>query len=124
MANFNFVLLYVADPIASGKFYSGLIDKPVVQSSPGFAVLPLGGDVMLGLWLRQEVEPKVTAATGASEIAFTVDGDAELTRLHKDWKSRGLTIAQAPTQMTFGFTFVALDPDGNRIRAFAPAARN
>ncbi len=122
MANFSFALLYVADPIASGKFYSGLIDKPVVQSSPGFAVLPLVGDVMLGLWRRDAVEPKVTAPAGASEIAFAADSDAEVMRLHGEWKKRGVTIVQAPTKMDFGFTFVALDPDGNRIRAFAPAA--
>ena len=123
MANFNFVLLYVSDPVASGKFYSGLIDKPVVQSSPGFAVLPLTGDVMLGLWLRQEVEPEVTAPAGGSEIAFAVADDAAVTRLHATWKKRGLTISQLPTKMSFGFTFVALDPDGNRIRVFAPGAR-
>jgi predicted enzyme related to lactoylglutathione lyase len=123
MANFSFALLYVADPVASGKFYSGLIDKPVIDSSPGFAMLSLTTDVMLGLWLRSEVEPKVTAPAGGSEIAFTVAGDGEVTRLHAAWIKRGLTIAQAPAKMDFGFTFTALDPDGNRIRVFAPGAR-
>ena len=28
----------------------------------------------------------------------------------------------APTAMDFGFTFVALDPDGHRLRVFAPGA--
>jgi predicted enzyme related to lactoylglutathione lyase len=41
---------------------------------------------------------------------------------HADWSKRGLTIAQPPTQMDFGHTFVALDPDGHRLRVFAPAA--
>jgi hypothetical protein len=27
-----------------------------------------------------------------------------------------------PTKMDFGTTFVALDPDGHRLRVFAPAA--
>jgi hypothetical protein len=31
-----------------------------------------------------------------------------------------LKIAQAPTAMDFGMTFVALDPDGHRLRVFAP----
>jgi hypothetical protein len=35
---------------------------------------------------------------------------------------RGLPIAQAPTAMDFGPTFVALDPDGHRLRVFATVA--
>jgi predicted enzyme related to lactoylglutathione lyase len=31
-------------------------------------------------------------------------------------------VAQPPTRMDFGFTFLALDPDGHRLRVFAPAA--
>ncbi len=31
---------------------------------------------------------------------------------------RGLTIAQAPSDMDFGRTFVALDPDGHRLRVY------
>jgi len=30
-----------------------------------------------------------------------------------------LPIAQPLTQMDFGYTFVALDPDGHRLRVFA-----
>ena len=123
MPNFSFVLFYVADPVASGAFYSKLTGKPIVQSSPGFVVLPMTSGVMLGLWRRGEVEPKVTAAAGASEIAFSVESDAEVGALHADWKTHGVKIAQAPAKMNFGFTFTALDPDGNRIRVFAPAAR-
>jgi predicted enzyme related to lactoylglutathione lyase len=123
MANFSFVLLYVADPAASAKFYAGLLEKPIVQQSPTFCMLPLTADVMLGLWVRDEVEPKVTAPAGGSEIAFTLADDAAVTHTHAAWKKRGLTIAQTPTKMDFGFTFTALDPDGNRIRMFAPAAR-
>jgi predicted enzyme related to lactoylglutathione lyase len=122
MAKFSFVLLYVADPIASGKFYSELLGKPIAESAPGFAMLPLGGDVMLGLWLRTQVIPRITADAGGSEIAFTVANESELMQLHESWKGRGLRIAQPPAKVDFGTTFVALDIDGNRIRAFVPAA--
>ena len=33
-----------------------------------------------------------------------------------------LAIAQAPATLDFGHTFVALDPDGHRLRVFAPGA--
>ena len=56
-------------------------------------------------------------------MAFTVD-DADAVRArHAEWTGRGLTIAQPPTELDFGHTFVALDPDGHRLRVFAPSAR-
>ena len=39
---------------------------------------------------------------------------------HADWKERGLPILQSPTEMDFGRTFVAGDPDGHRLRVFFP----
>jgi predicted enzyme related to lactoylglutathione lyase len=41
---------------------------------------------------------------------------------HADWTRRGLRIAQVPTRMGFGTTFVAVDPEGHRLRVFAPVA--
>jgi len=82
----------------------------------------LGSGVMLGLWSRETVEPAVTSAAGSGELAIAVvDRDAVET-MHTDWTRRGLKIAQEPTDMDFGRTFVALDPDGHRVRVFAPSA--
>ena len=122
MAEFSFVLLYVADPLASAKFYSTLLDLPVVESAPTFCMLPLSKSVMLGLWLRTDVVPKAAAPAGGSEFAFTVQGADAVHAMHEDWQKRGIAIAQAATTMDFGVTFTALDPDGNRIRVFAPPA--
>ena len=122
MTDFKLVVLYVEDPSVSSAFYQGLFGRPVVQSSPKFAMLPLNKDVTLGLWQRQDVEPRATAA-GGGEVAFAV-ADADMVRtIHEAWRGRGLKIAQAPTAMDFGHTFVALDPDGHRLRVFAPAPR-
>jgi hypothetical protein len=33
--------------------------------------------------------------------------------------ARGLSIILAPAKMDFGFTFLACDPDGHRLRVFA-----
>ena len=121
MSKFSFVLLYVDSPPASASFYADLLGAPLVERSPTFAMLPLTNEVMLGLWSRDTVEPAATGA-GGGEVAFTVDDAAAVERTHADWKQRGLPIAQAPTAMDFGHTFVALDPDGHRLRVFAPAA--
>lgn len=124
MLNFNFVLLYVADPIASGSFYSGLLGKPVIDSSPGFAMLPLSEAVLLGLWLASEVLPSGEGKPGASEISFDVADVPTLQQLHDDWVAKGLPILVAPVQMPFGYTFVAADPDGHRIRVVASTSVN
>lgn len=122
MPNFNFVLLYVESPPASAAFYADLLGRPAIETSPTFAMLPLSDGVMLGLWLRSNVEPAATAQAGGSEIAFTVEDAAAVTATFADWKKRGLKIIQQPVQMDFGHTFTATDPDGHRLRVFAPGA--
>ena len=121
MADFNFVLLYVKDPATSSAFYKDLLDQPIVQSSPQFAMLPLRKDVMLGLWQREDVKPLANNETRGGEVAFQVANADAVHATHDAWKARGLKIAQEPTAMNFGHTFVALDPDGHRLRVFAPA---
>ena len=120
MTTFSFVLLFVESPAASANFYEGLLGKPPVEASPTFAMIPLTEGVMLGLWSKGTAEPKPGAVTGASEIAFTVASADEVDTTHTDWAKRGIVILQKPTRMDFGQTFVALDPDGHRIRVLAP----
>lgn len=122
MTEFNFVLLYVDNPPESAAFYSRLLGRPPIQSSPNFAVLPLREGCMLGLWSRHTVEPKAAGVPGASEVAFAVADAAAVEATHAAWKGLGLAIAQAPVRLNFGMTFVALDPDGHRLRVFAPEA--
>jgi predicted enzyme related to lactoylglutathione lyase len=121
MSNVNFVLLYVENVARSAAFYSRLLDKSVPESSPGFAMLPAAPGLMLGLWRRDEVEPKA-GMPGGGEIAITLPDEAAVEAEHARWAASGVDIAQKPTRMDFGYTFVGLDPDGHRIRAFAPSA--
>jgi len=117
MADFNFILLYVDSPAASGSFYADLLGKAPVEASPTFVMFALDSGVMLGLWSRHTVEPTATPV-GGSEIAMTVD---DVNAVYADWSSRGLPIIREPTDMDFGRTFVAQDPDGHRLRVFRPA---
>jgi catechol 2,3-dioxygenase-like lactoylglutathione lyase family enzyme len=121
MSDTHFVILYVDKPAASAAFYSALLQRPPLESSPTFALFALDSGLMLGLWSRHTVEPAAAGRGGASELAFTVADAEALDRRHLDWSLRGLPILQAPTDMDFGRTFVALDPDGHRLRVFAPA---
>jgi predicted enzyme related to lactoylglutathione lyase len=115
----NFIILYVNDATASAGFYSSLFDRKPVDSAPTFAMFALESGVMLGLWTKRGVEPAATSP-GGSELAFSVNDATRVDALYEDWRSRGLAIVQTPTEMDFGRTFVALDPDGHRLRVFAP----
>ena len=122
MSNPNFVILYVDSVATSARFYADLLGKPPVESSATFAMFALDSEVMLGLWSRTTVEPAAAAPPGGSEIAFAIADRDAVQQIYADWGARGLRIAQAPTDLDFGHTFVALDPDGHRLRVFAPAA--
>jgi len=119
MSDPNFVILYVDDAASAATFYADLLSRAPVESSPTFAMFALDSGVMLGLWAKGGVEPAATSS-GGGELGFSVADAAAVEALHGEWHGRGLTIAQAPTEMDFGRTFVALDPDGHRLRVFAP----
>jgi len=123
MLNANFVILYVDNPAASAAFYRRLLGSEPVEASPTFALFALRTGLMLGLWSRHTVEPAAAAAGGGAEIAMTVADDAAVDATCADWQERGLTILQQPVDLDFGRTFVALDPDGHRLRVFAPSQR-
>ncbi len=115
----NCSLLYVANPATSATFYTTLLGQPPVEASPNFAMFALASGALLGLWASHDVEP-VATPVGGSEIGFSVESDDAVSQLHTDWSARGVMVIQPPTRMDFGYTFVAVDPDGHRLRVFAP----
>jgi predicted enzyme related to lactoylglutathione lyase len=118
----NFVILYVNDPSVSAKFYATLLDSQAIEASPTFSMFALPSGVMLGLWAKHAIKP-AASAVGGSELSFSVKDNDTVNAMHGSWKKRGLTILLEPTKMDFGFTFVASDPDGHRLRVFAPTAQ-
>ncbi|MFB9982883.1 VOC family protein [Mesorhizobium kowhaii] len=113
-----FVILYVDQPRQSGAFYSALLGREPVESSPTFVLFVLDAGFKLGLWSRHTVEPAAAAAGGGAEIVFALDTPDAVDATHADWAGRGLKILQTPTDMDFGRTFVALDPDNHRLRVY------
>ncbi|ROM53359.1 drug:proton antiporter [Pseudomonas poae] len=113
----HYFLLYVDSPAASARFYSRLLDKPPVELGPTFALFILDNGVKLGLWSRHTVEPAAQATVGGAELGFSLPDKAAVDALHQHWVERGAMIIQSPTAMDFGYTFVAQDLDGHRLRA-------
>ncbi|MER9163890.1 MULTISPECIES: VOC family protein [unclassified Mesorhizobium] len=118
MATPNFVILYVDQPQQSGAFYSALLGRQPVESSPTFVLFVLDAGFKLGLWSRHTAEPAAAASGGGAEIVFALDTPDAVDAAHADWSGRGLNILQTPTDMDFGRTFVALDPDNHRLRVY------
>ena len=114
----NYLLLHVDSPAASAAFYAALLECQPVENSSTFALFVLDSGLKLGLWSRHTVEPAATTAGGAAELGFALDDPAGLDRMHETWSGRGVRILQAPTDMDFGRSFVAEDPDGHRLRVF------
>lgn len=115
------VLLYVESTAKSTAFYEKLLGRAPVESQANFAMFLLEGGHTLGLWARHDVEPGATSAPGAFELGIGAESDAQVDALFQQWSERGWTIAQTPTRMDFGYTFLGLDPDGHRIRVYALA---
>lgn len=123
MQDTHFTLFHVADPEASARFYTGLLDKPAIEVSPNFAMFALGPGAMLGLWSRDTVEPASSGTPGASELAFAVEGRDAVDARHARWRALGCTVLQPPTALDFGYACTVQDPDGHRVRVFAPEGR-
>jgi catechol 2,3-dioxygenase-like lactoylglutathione lyase family enzyme len=119
----TYILLYVSDPAASAEFYSRLLKREAaLDRLPTFADCQIHDGAKLGLWSKTNVKPPARARAGGSEIMFKVADTQELMAAYADCAERGIPIAQTPTEMNFGLTFVALDPDGHRLRLYAPKA--
>lgn len=111
----GFTLLFVENPKKSSLFYQELFKLKPIEESSTFVMFALNNGVMLGLWSKYTAEPRVDASGGALEIGFPTEN---VDALYEEWGRKHVTVAQKPTDMDFGRTFVVLDPDGHRIRVY------
>ena len=118
MTDTNIRSLYVADLDTSSRFYAAILDRAPVQQSPTFVMFILDSGLMLGLWRKDRVAPG--SVPGGADLGFKV-GRHQIEQHFADWQTAGARIAMPPTDLDFGRTFVALDPDGHRLRVYAIA---
>ncbi|MBZ7923941.1 VOC family protein [Ensifer adhaerens] len=116
MAKANLIVLYVKDPLASVGFYRKVLGQEPRVTYQTFSSFELPGGFTLGLWAEHTVAPEPTSSGHRGELAFMVENEGAVRAHYEDWKEKGLPIAQELTEMDFGPTFVALDPDGHRLR--------
>lgn len=119
----NLLILYVDSPTQSAAFYADLLGAQPVEASPTFVLFAMSSGMMLGMWSRHTVAPAATVSAGSAELVFKLSSKADIDLMHLGCCNSQRAIEQAPCQMDFGYTFVALDPDGHRLRFFAPSAQ-
>lgn len=119
MTDTNTILFYVTNPTASARFYAAMLGCEPVERSPTFVLFVLPSGLALGLWDKAGVKPVPATSGGGCEIGFKVKSSDAVDAAHADWRVKGATIALPPTDLDFGRSFVAIDPDGHRLRVYA-----
>lgn len=112
----NLVVLYVNDLAKTSEFYQDLLGTRPEKASITFHSFTLSNGMSLALKAGHSVEPPSKEKSGNGELAFTLDSNQKVDELYAAWQAKKITIISPPTQLPFGYTFVALDPDGHRLR--------
>ncbi|AFJ46857.1 VOC family protein [Shimwellia blattae] len=113
------VILYVDNVDVSTEFYTVIFGEGPIEAFPGFSVFSLKDGFILGLQTRHDIEPKPQPAFGGFELCLSDISIEEVDAIYHDFKTRNVPMALQPCRLEFGYTFVALDPDGHRIRLCA-----
>jgi catechol 2,3-dioxygenase-like lactoylglutathione lyase family enzyme len=119
MSKLNLVIVYVENALRAAELYGKLLGAKPVESSPNWALFALSSDLRLGLWARNEAQPRPEGA-GGGELCVEVDTDDQIAAMFDAWQKLGVEVIQQPTRLDFGLTFTVTDPDRNRLRVFSP----
>lgn len=109
------IVLYVNNLLVSSTFYQDLLGIKPAEDSPTFHSFKLTNGMGLGLKAKHSVIPPANE-NGGGELAFTLDNDDRVDELFEELRGKEISIVQSPTVVPYGYTFLALDPDGNRLR--------
>lgn len=109
------IVLYVDNLAISSQFYQDLFGIKPEETSPTFHSFKLSNGMGLGLKAKHAVEP-ASDKNGSGELAFTLDNRTEVDTLFVKWQEKGIDILASPSAVSYGYTFLAQDPDGNRLR--------
>lgn len=116
----NLLLFYVSNPLESASFYEKIFSIKPVASFPTYVAFTFENGFTFSLWSTKAKNFVSGGAGHRSELAFMVEDETIIRQLRNDWGQLGITIEQDLHEAVFGLTFVALDPDGHRIRVCMP----
>ena len=112
----NTIVLHVNDLTLTSPFYQDLLGITPEEASPTFHAFKLSNGMSLALKAQHSVEPPAEGKNGNCELAFTLDDNQKVDDLFAAWQAKEINIIMPPNIVPYGYTFVAADPDGNRLR--------
>lgn len=110
------IVLYVDDIETSSHFYQNLLKVRPEEASLKFHSFKLSNGMSLALKAKHTVVPPTDEKNGNGELVFTLKNHNIVDELFVEWQARKINIIFPPTTVPYGYTFVALDPAGNRLR--------
>ncbi|MDN3682084.1 VOC family protein [Vibrio tapetis subsp. quintayensis] len=119
MFSLDSIVLYVEDVQRSMAFYAKAFNCEPKLLSPTFAALDFASNVKITLKQTDALTPASTVKGGGTELSIPVTDKDELDSLFDKWSQQGVEFAQEREESVYGINFVAIDPDGHRIRIFS-----
>lgn len=119
MFTLDSIVLYVEDVQRSMAFYAKAFNCEPKLLSPTFAALDFASNVKITLKQADVLTPASTVRGGGTELSIPVAEREAFDALFEDWKQQGMAFAQECEESVYGVNFVALDPDGHRLRVFS-----
>lgn len=120
----NSIILYVTDVAKSTDFYSNILKSEPIEQYSEFSVFALSDDFILGLQAKSGIDPKPQPQFGGFEVCMSDVSKQDVDDIYNQWCNLGVDIAMKPVDLDFGYTFVAIDPDGHRLRVCATDTTN
>ncbi|MFW7525388.1 VOC family protein [Vibrio ostreicida] len=118
MFTLDSIVLYVIDIHASQTFYADLFNCKPTPLSPTFVAINLADNIKITLKQTAQLTPASDVTGGGTELSVAVADQARFEEVYRVWDAQGVVFAQYPEAHCYGLNFVALDPDGHRIRVF------
>lgn len=116
----NLLLFYVENPLNSAEFYEMIFRLKPVALFPTYAAFTFDNGLTFSLWSVHAKDFLSGGIGHRAELSFMVADEDTVQDLRARWGSLGVEIEQDLHEAVFGLTFVALDPDGHRIRVCIP----
>lgn len=120
----NSIIIYVDNVSLSTEFYKKILKSSPLETYEEFSVFSLGADFILGIQAKAGIDPKPQPQFGGFEICMSDVTKSEVDVVYQEWKKLGVAFELEPTNLEFGYTFVAVDPDGHRLRVCATDTSN
>ena len=119
MLTIDSIVLYVENVELSMAFYESAFECRPKLLSPTFAVVEFAENVKITLKQTDALTPSSHVRGGGTELSIPAMSRVELDNLFEQWKKLNVVFAQECEESVYGVNFVALDPDGHRLRVFA-----